>query len=81
MRIPRTALKNERTAGWKGDDSITDDPHPTTIQVEISGLRKLLKPLRVTVKNIRAKGYLLIELVSKPRRRGRPKGSPRKTQG
>jgi hypothetical protein len=67
---------------WKGDDSITDDPHPTTIQVEISKLRQLLKKqLGVDVKNTRKKGYRLIELVPEPRRRGRPKGSPRKTQG
>lgn len=48
---------------WK-QYGITADPEPTTIQAEMSQLRKILEPLSLGVENSRRLGYRLTELNS-----------------
>jgi hypothetical protein len=49
-----------------GAAAITNDPDPNYIQVEISRLRRLLKPIDISVRNGRGLGYRLIDLPVAP---------------
>jgi DNA-binding winged helix-turn-helix (wHTH) protein len=51
---------------WK-NNGITDEPAANTIQVEISRMRSLLKPIGVRIKNDHKGGYRLIDVPPEPR--------------